>query len=331
MAIFKKLNIGDTVATSGTRVFKKLTTEETGLPIWNGTDLKGTTWIIPAGFTAEAGYGVFYVEGTAEFQDYAFSTGFTRLYIGYDTESTVSDGYDFPAQNTILVRALGYHKRDNTDVQAFIFTGGADVTNPRLIDWLLQNGKLTSHQYPIKGFWRLNDTIAQLPTEYIDVDGLKIDFICRGVRTACSAILAETRSDGEWLIYASFIGAPAYNFGTNSWYTDGMRYLMFRGSTATNLAGEDVTNTLYKYIRDNATKPGKITFSIDGTTYQADEGMNWYQWFNSDYDTGGYGVVSANFTNSVGKDGYNGKKVHTDSGQVDPLDAIIAGYNYILA
>lgn len=144
--IFTKLNVGDTVASSGTRVFKKLTTEEP-LPIWNGTDLKGTTWIIPAGFTAEAGYGVFYVGGTAEFEDYIFGTGFSRLYIGYDTENTVSDGYDFPAPNTILVRALGYYKRDNTKVMAFRFESGQDLTNTSLIQWLLENGELTSHQY----------------------------------------------------------------------------------------------------------------------------------------------------------------------------------------
>lgn len=42
MAIFKKLNIGDTVATSGTRVFKKLTTESKPLTI-NGTYLFNKT------------------------------------------------------------------------------------------------------------------------------------------------------------------------------------------------------------------------------------------------------------------------------------------------
>ncbi len=147
MAIFKKLFVGDTVATSGTRVFKKLTTEEP-LPIWNGTDLTGTTWKIPTGWTAEAGYGVFYVAGTAEFEDQIFTTGYSRLYIGYDTENAVLDGNDYPAENTILVRALGYHIRDNTKVMAFTFESGADVTNTRLISWLLENGELTSHTMP---------------------------------------------------------------------------------------------------------------------------------------------------------------------------------------
>lgn len=33
------------------------------------------------------------------------------------------------------------------------------------------------------------------------------------------------------------------------------------------------------------TTPTTITFTIDGTTYQAEDGMTWEQWVNSDYNT----------------------------------------------
>lgn len=32
----------------------------------------------------------------------------------------------------------------------------------------------------------------------------------------------------------------------------------------------------------------KINFTIDGTSYEADEGMTWEQWVNSAYNTNGY-------------------------------------------
>ena len=31
-----------------------------------------------------------------------------------------------------------------------------------------------------------------------------------------------------------------------------------------------------------------ITFTIDGTTYQAIKGMTWGEWVNSEYNTGGF-------------------------------------------
>lgn len=38
------------------------------------------------------------------------------------------------------------------------------------------------------------------------------------------------------------------------------------------------------YVLENAT----ITFTIDGTTYEAEDGMTWEQWVASDYNTDGY-------------------------------------------
>lgn len=36
-----------------------------------------------------------------------------------------------------------------------------------------------------------------------------------------------------------------------------------------------------------------ISFSIDNTTYQADEGMTWGEWVNSLYNTGGFMISGA--------------------------------------
>lgn len=46
-----------------------------------------------------------------------------------------------------------------------------------------------------------------------------------------------------------------------------------------------------------------ISFTIDGTTYQAEEGMTWGEWVESDYNTDGYivdGTYIFNATKSKG-------------------------------
>lgn len=162
MAIFKKLNIGEAVATSGTRCFKKLTTAEVTpddptLPIWNGTDLKGTTWKIPdSGWTAEAGYGEFDVIGKL---NYLVDYDFRMFRIGYAVQSAHSTPFIAAdnicwdtvfADGSVRCASIDNNRNDDgillVDTYEFTFTGGTDVTNPRLIDWLLENGRLTSHQ-----------------------------------------------------------------------------------------------------------------------------------------------------------------------------------------
>ena len=42
-----------------------------------------------------------------------------------------------------------------------------------------------------------------------------------------------------------------------------------------------------------------ISFTINGTSFQAEEGMTWNQWCSSDYNTGGY-YAGVGDSNSVG-------------------------------
>lgn len=162
MRIFTKLNVGDTVASSGTRVFKKLTTEEP-LPIWNGTDLTGTKWKIKSGWSAEAGYGEFDVGGISWDIEGKVGAGYTRLCIGYSTDSPIPDSTLFPATNSIVFRSLFNGIMSDTTVgRSFSFTYGTDLTNKSLINWLLENGELTSHTYvPVTaGLYDANDNLV---------------------------------------------------------------------------------------------------------------------------------------------------------------------------
>ena len=71
-----------------------------------------------------------------------------------------------------------------------------------------------------------------------------------------------------------------------------------------------------------------ITFTIEGTEYQAEEGMTWKQWITSDYNTGNY---QDNGYNVVKNNDYS-KSVSNSSGtSVHPNDAIISGHSYSMA
>lgn len=71
-----------------------------------------------------------------------------------------------------------------------------------------------------------------------------------------------------------------------------------------------------------------ISFTIDGTSYQAEEGMTWAQWIDSDYNTGGFAV-------GVGENSIrNGQKyLYTSSNMqlVASSDTVISGGVYTFA
>lgn len=266
--IFTKLNIGDTVATSGTRVFKKLYTD---LPIWNGTDLTGTTWNIQAGWSAEAGYDVFDVSGMeGSFNN--FFGGITRnkygtLRIGYYAESVGDTPYasanSLCWDSTDWETPLHARTNDTTKAHEFSFTGGTDVTNPRLIDWLLENGKLISHKYPIKGNWLFNETITETPIVCTDVEGLQyqsditINFSYNGNTAVYGSLHTVENTNGDdyskHLVYRHMLPNYVYDFVTASWVSENYRSVTFYDDTATNYNGEDVTPVFYKWLKANAT------------------------------------------------------------------------------
>ena len=61
-----------------------------------------------------------------------------------------------------------------------------------------------------------------------------------------------------------------------------------------------------------------ISFSIKGVSYQAEEGMTWAEWVDSDYNTGGYYISG----NTVQND------VHSITSDVAPDVVIVNGTNY---
>ena len=73
---------------------------------------------------------------------------------------------------------------------------------------------------------------------------------------------------------------------------------------------------------------GLISFTIDGTSYQADQGMTWGAWVTSSYNTDNYvvspqyGVIHPNYSDSVAV------YPSTSSTEVYSRDAIMSGGQY---
>lgn len=73
-----------------------------------------------------------------------------------------------------------------------------------------------------------------------------------------------------------------------------------------------------------------INFSIDGTTYQAEENMTWAGWCDSEYNTGGFensevwGVILRHSISEFDNVGY------VICGQVEATDTVTSEYAYEL-
>lgn len=117
-------------------------------------------------------------------------------------------------------------------------------------------------------------------------------------------------------------GAPNYIYIGGSTLTPNDSFLV------TFYNGQDITNQdLIQWFVDNGatfTKPELITFTIDGTQYNAEEGMTWGEWCNSSYNTYGY-VIDYNgyIAAGVGHD-----YVAFSGSLVKSTDVIINNKNY---
>ena len=99
--------------------------------------------------------------------------------------------------------------------------------------------------------------------------------------------------------------------------------------TTLNIYDEEGLATSYDILVDGevkatVSKVSLISFTIDGTSYQAEEGMTWGEWVESEYNTDGYldqnGFIGKNATYLVCLE---------NGGAVTTLSLIEANYNYI--
>ena len=110
----------------------------------------------------------------------------------------------------------------------------------------------------------------------------------------------------------------------NEWHSNTYKTITITSTLSQVIDG----NYLLTWLKANATKQGAtslITFTIDGTTYQAEDGMTWEQWVASEYNTAGYKTSST--TGVYTSDG--GYAVYNASGSpVNGSNVIVANHAY---
>lgn len=97
------------------------------------TDLTDTTWNVPAGWEADAGYGTFDIIGTIN-GNHDIDTTF---YIGYG----INENLRLVSMSNSIVDG-SYYVIANANSFTISITGGTDTTNPKLIAWLSKYGEL---------------------------------------------------------------------------------------------------------------------------------------------------------------------------------------------
>ena len=111
------------------------------------TDLTGTTWYVPSGWLASAGYGEFNVsiDWTSPSNYYDRYGASYKLLIGYEESAGVVVAADNKIRAYYSLSQSGgtYFYFDiisNSEALSFTITGGTDVTNADLITWLKTYG-----------------------------------------------------------------------------------------------------------------------------------------------------------------------------------------------
>ena len=183
---------------------------EPSLPVWNGTDLTGTTWEVPSGWSATARYGVFYI-------DYELngvlrsSEGFAIGYSSYTNRDSVSaSNYVCPCWESGISNSnsLTIHIYGDTSINN-------DTTNTKLIDWLKQYGTLTSHTMPIS--FTIDGTTYQATegmtwAEWVDSEYNTDGYMHNGVVPSATGYVNDM-SDATVLTNGAVYTSTPYDFG----------------------------------------------------------------------------------------------------------------------
>ena len=138
------IGVNENALASGTFYYAgEVATDET-------TDLTGTTWEIPEGWSATAGYGYFNVDiywCPADFEPDLYGMSSTVLAIGFEMD-VLDEGPVGYAPESDVITLSNFDMLTPITGFKLEFGGGKDVTNPSLIAWLSEHGKLISSEEP---------------------------------------------------------------------------------------------------------------------------------------------------------------------------------------
>lgn len=170
------------------------------------TNLTGTTWRLPRGWECDAGVGKFSIEGDCQWKHIdANSPGLTspvRFWLGYNSDGdAVANCFTTYTASTGGVTGV-YTLGNLCEILEFAITGGEDVTNPTLINWLY---KYSQPALPtiINGVWVLNsyedlalgDQSVSQDINYT-IDGIDYDQIWYTIGSSWNTLYLRSDVDG---------------------------------------------------------------------------------------------------------------------------------------
>lgn len=224
-------------------------------------DLTGTTWDIPAGWTANAGYGMFTLNGSYTVDNYEYKLNGSSFLLGYK----VDDMEPIATANTFTTAE---HMQNVTNLNSFTLTitDGINVSNPSLIYWLASNGAMrVAIDNPFGVRLLIKNTIAERDIIVTPVLQEKsIEPTTEEQRISADEGYAGLGKVTIQAIPANFREVIEFDFENDIEISGG--------------ESEEVT---------------LISFTINGTTYQSPEGWKWEKWVvDTKYNTDGYYVDS---------------------------------------
>lgn len=172
----------------------------------------------------------------------------------------------------------------------------------------------------LAGTWVFNSDLSISSSATYDVrfntPALDFDFVA----------LIIGKAVGGNLQYRANTGTAYIAYQSHMWESVDFRTIIISSKLS------EVTNgsALLTFLKATATKQGAanlITFTVDGTSFQAEEGMTWAEWCESDYNTDGVKIDSlGNVVTSVGlriaTAQYSGAQIQTD--------VIVANTSYVV-
>lgn len=177
----------------------------------------------------------------------------------------------------------------------------------------------------LQGVWLLNENLTKPTHSYTFLNFIsnnKVYTVMQHLGSLTALQYEYTDTVGNWNV-----AAPA-NATSFTWNNDAYRTLTVLSKRS------EVSDRSFEWFTTNATKIAAfkiITFTINGTSYQAEEGMTWGEWVKSDYNTDGFTIGLHNFVYSSDNTRYI-TDVYWDISEVARFDTdyIIGDIAYIL-
>ena len=312
------------------------------------TDLTGTTWVLNDTFVVSPNGWRF---GNYDGNISTFSLNFisasdipqeTHNYTNLKFSDADDMGYGYFAYSSNSLYFEVWRTSEGWVLQEFkviSITGGTDATNATLIAWFEANGKQQTEptSYTITANIT-NGTVVHLESEIVPGKSAVLEFkanegyVLPKTVTVTGASHIWLENDGFLTIYD-----PTDNVIVNVVCVEKPR----KSVDLTTLAGwsalSDGSHSITIVAKadgyrdsepsaavsvEKASAVTLISFTIAGTTYQAEEGMTWGEWVNSSYNTSGYYVrQDGAITNNI-------YFVSTPAGHVSSTDTIVSDYSY---